>query len=277
MTFVFVITSSFLVLIMIMIWKTHIIFIILYVLTIGLIELIFLSSVLYKFVDGGYLPLFFAFIVVAIMFIWNYGYRKKYTYELENKVSIEKLADITSDERIHRTPGLGLFYTQLVHGISPIFTHYVSSVSSLHSVVVFVSIKSLPISKVCPDERFLFERVKPREMIFRCIVRYGYRDSRKEQERLEDMMVNQLKEFIRNYENGEEMQREVALVDHAQRDGVVYLMGESLVMASDGSKLVKKLTIDYLYNWLSRCVRQPDEVFLVPRKHLLKVGMTYEV
>lgn len=90
-------------------------------------------------------------------------------------------------------------------------------------------------------------------------------------------MVNQLKEFIRNYENGEEMQREVALVDHAQRDGVVYLMGESLVMASDGSKLVKKLTIDYLYNWLSRCVRQPDEVFLVPRKHLLKVGMTYEV
>ncbi|KAF2289197.1 hypothetical protein GH714_029352 [Hevea brasiliensis] len=170
-------------------------------------------------------------------------------YELENKVATEKLTDITSDERIHRAQGIGLFYTQLVHGISPILTHYVSSVSSRHSVVVFVSIKSLPIGKVSPEERFLFERVKPKEMIFRCIVRHGYKDSRKEQETFEEMLVNQLKEFVRN-EDGEEMQREVTLIDHAQRDGVVYLMGKSLVMAKDGSKLVKKLTIDCLYNWL---------------------------
>jgi len=45
---------------MIMIWKTNMYLIIIYALTIGVLELLFLSSVLYKFVDGGYLPLLFA-------------------------------------------------------------------------------------------------------------------------------------------------------------------------------------------------------------------------
>ncbi|XP_037496323.1 potassium transporter 5 isoform X1 [Jatropha curcas] len=280
-TFVFVITSSFLVLVMVMIWNTNIIIIIIYILTVGLIELLYLSSSLYKFADGGYFPLCLAFVLVSVMFIWNYGYRNKYIYELENNIGVEKLTDIVSNTRIHRMDGLGLFYTQLVQGISPIFPRYVSSIPALHSVLVFVSIKFLHISKVPAEERFLFQRVKPGELIFRCVVRYGYADSRKDQEALfEEMFANQLREFIQedNSNNGgEDMQREMALVDKALRDGIVYLMGEGEVVAANGSSWVKKFTIDYLYNWLSWTVKQPDEAFLIPRKQLLKVGMAYEV
>ncbi|KAK9288320.1 hypothetical protein L1049_016771 [Liquidambar formosana] len=302
--FVFVLTSSFLVLVMIMIWKTNIFLIILYVLTIGLIELLFLSSVLYKFIDGGYLPLALAAFLVMIMFTWNYGYRKKYMYELQNKVSKRKLNEIVSDPRIHRVPGLALFYTELLQGISPIFTHYVRNVPALHSVLVFVSIKSLPISKVPLEERFLFRRIEPYELpIFRCVVRYGYMDAREKQEyTFEEMLVDQLKQFIRDdlimfglperrgkmvsESDGsegtrideEEVQREVGLVDDAIKNGgVIYLMGENEVMASKGSSFGKKLVINCGYNWLKGCVRQQDEVFMIPRKRLLKVGMTYEV
>ncbi|KDP27776.1 hypothetical protein JCGZ_18856 [Jatropha curcas] len=236
---------------------------------------------MHMFADGGYLPLCLAFVLVSVMFICNYGYRKKYIYELENNIGVEKLTDIVSNTRIHRMDGLGLFYTPLVQGISPIFPRYVSSVPALHSVLVFVSIKFLHISKVPAEERFLFQRVKPGELIFRCVVRYGYADSRKDQEALfEEMFANQLREFIQedNSNNGgEDMQREMALVDKALRDGIVYLMGEGEVVAANGSSWVKKFTIDYLYNWLSWTVKQPDEAFLIPRKQLLKVGMAYEV
>ena len=302
--FVFTITSAFLVLVMIMIWKTKTYFIIIYALTIGLLELLFLSSVLYKFVDGGYLPLLFALTLVTIMYLWNYGYRKQYMYELENKVSTWKLVEIASNPSIYRVPGFALFYTELVHGISPIFPHYVAAIPALHSVLVFVSIKSLPISTVPPEERFLFKQVEPHELaIFLCVVRYGYNDLRTEQEcSFKDMLVNQLKEFIRKdvtnnsmllyntsvaYEsdvmeatriNEEMVQREVGIVDDALKFGdVVYLMGESELMASKGSSLLKKLAINHAYNWLKRCVRQPEEVFMIPRERLLKVGMTYEV
>lgn len=95
--FVMVLTSSFLVLIMIMIWKTHILLIISYVLVIGTIELIYLSSVLYKFDQGGYLPLAFAMFLMAIMYIWNDVYRRKYNYELVHKISLQKVKEIVGN------------------------------------------------------------------------------------------------------------------------------------------------------------------------------------
>ncbi|KAJ4847057.1 hypothetical protein Tsubulata_037450, partial [Turnera subulata] len=275
--FVFNITSAFLILVMVMIWKTHIIFIILYVSTIGVFEVSFLSSVLYKFVDGGYLPLLFAFLMVIIMFTWNFGYRKKYFYELKNKVSIERVTNIASDPSIQRVQGLGIFYTQLVQGISPIFTHYVENIPALHSVLLFVSIKSVPISRVPATERFLFRRVKSPGLIFQCVVRYGYRDSTQDPDLFEVTLVNQLKQFMEDESGKEEAGNELALIDNELRNGgIVYLLGESEVTAMEGSSFPKKLTVDYLYNWLSRCVRQPTEVFSIPRRHLLKVGMTYE-
>ncbi|GMY27699.1 potassium transporter 5-like [Fagus crenata] len=292
--FVFTITSSFLVLVMVMIWKTNIYLIIIYALTIGLLEFLFLSSVLYKFVDGGYLPLLFALTLVTIMYLWSYGYRKTYMYELENKVSKGKLMEIASDPSIHRVPGLALFYTELVQGISPIFTHYVANVPVLHSILVFVSIKCLPISTVPLEERFLFHRLNSHEQgMFRCVVRYGYKDARTEWESFKEVLVSQLKEFIRNdvlmsselaahdkvaNVDEEMVQREVRIVDDALNfGGVVHLMGEKEVMASKGSSFLKKLAINYVYNWLKRCVRQADEFFMIPRKRLLKVGMTYEI
>lgn len=35
---------------------------------------------------------------------------------------------------------------ELAHGIMPIFKHYVANVVSLHSILVFVSFRSLPVS-----------------------------------------------------------------------------------------------------------------------------------
>ncbi|CAK9175965.1 unnamed protein product [Ilex paraguariensis] len=196
--FVMTLTSGFLVLIMIMIWKTHILLIITYIFVIGSVELLYLSSVLYKFDQGGYLPLAFALFLIAVMYIWNDVYRKKYYFELDNKVSPEKLKDIVVDTSSYRIPGLALFYSELVHGIPPIFKHYVANVPALHSVLVFVSIKSLPISKVPEEERFVFCRAQPNDLnVFRCIVRYGYTDIRNGEEPFERMLVERLKAFIR--------------------------------------------------------------------------------
>lgn len=191
-------TSSFLVLIMVMIWKTNIVLVISYVAIIGSVEFLYLSSVLYKFDQGGYLPLAFAMVLMTVMYVWNDVYRRKYHYELEHKISPEKLKEVAADTNLCRMPGLAIFYSELVHGIPPIFKHYVANVPALHSVLVFVSIKSLPISKVPLEERFLFRRVEPKNLnVFRCAVRYGYTDARNEQEPFEKMLVERLKEFVR--------------------------------------------------------------------------------
>ena len=174
MVFLMTLTSVFLVLIMIMIWKSHILLVISYVLIISSVEILYLSPVFYKFAQGRYLPLAFAAILKTIMYICNDVHRRKCFYELDHKVSLGKLKDIVANTNLCRMPGLALFYLELVQGIPPIFKHYVVNVLVLQSVLVFVTIKSLPICKVPIEERFLFRQVEPNdENAFRCVVRYG--------------------------------------------------------------------------------------------------------
>lgn len=195
---VMVITSCFLVLVMVMIWKTHVLLVMLYVVVIGGMEFLYLSSVLYKIDQGGYLPLVLGAVLVTIMLVWNDVYRRKYYYELNNKISPLEVREIANNDKLCRIPGLALFYSELVQGIPPIFKHYVENVPALHSVLVFVSIRSLPISKVPVEERFFFRRIEPTELhVFRCVARYGYNDFRKEKEPFERMLVERLMEFIK--------------------------------------------------------------------------------
>lgn len=303
--FVMVLTSSFTVLIMIMIWRTHILLIISYVVVIGFMELIYLSSVLYKFNQGGYLPLAFSAILMMIMFVWNDVYRKKYNYELVNKISSEKINNIISnDTHVSRVPGLAVFYSEIVQGIPPIFKHYVENVPALHSVLIFVSIKSLHISTVRPEERFLFRRVHPRDLnVYRCVARYGYTDMGKDQQPFEVMLVEKLKEYIKEEiwpiemqrnedvdENNEErrrenqkarkeaLEREIETIDKAFSAGVVHLIGENEVVAKKGANIAKKALINHAYNLLQRNLKVGDKAIVdIPHKRMLKVCMTYEL
>ena len=303
-------TSAFLVLIMIMIWKSHILLVISYVLVIGSVELLYLSSVFYKFDQGGYLPLAIAIVLMTIMYIWNDVHRRKYFYELDHKISLEKLNEIATDKNLCRMPGLAMFYSELVQGIPPIFKHYVENVPALHSILIFLTIKSLPISKVPVEERFLFRRVEPRDQnMFRCVVRYGYIDVRSEDEPFEKMLVERLKQFIindfwfsqRKLSNGkndgeleveffneedeneevehvkEELEREIEAMDQASHAGIVHLIGENEVVARKGAGIGKRFLINYAFNFLKKNLRQTENVFEIPQKRMLKVGMTYEL
>uniref|UniRef100_A0A3Q7I5N9 Potassium transporter n=1 Tax=Solanum lycopersicum TaxID=4081 RepID=A0A3Q7I5N9_SOLLC len=290
--FVMFLTSCFLILVMILIWKTNILLIIVYILIIVSVELVYLSAVLYKFEQGGYLPVALALFLMFIMYVWNYVYRKKYHYELEHKISPEKVKETLDATSSHRLPGLAIFYSELVHGIPPIFKHYVENVPALHSVLVFASVKSLPISKVPLEERFLFRRVKPYDLyVFRCVIRYGYNEMRNEEEPIEKLLVERLKNYIKedymfsvaaNGDNQGEtaslIEKDVEVLERASNMGVVHLVGEQDVVACKGSGVTKRMVINYAYNFLKRNLRQSsNKVFDIPTKRMLKVGMTCEL
>lgn len=216
-----------------------------------------------------------------------------------------------ADTKVCRIPGLAIFYSELVQGIPPIFERYMSNVPALHSIVVLVSVKSLQISKVPLAERFIFCRVEPEELsVFRCVVRYGYRDScNGAADHFEGTLIEKLKEFVRegyfwpfqgimnegdvtevDEESGHEnvklvpqekqkeaLEREIEMVDEASRAGVVHLIGESEVVAGKGASIGKRILIDYGYNFLKRNLRQSDQLFGIPREKMLKVRMTYDL
>nr|GMD23242.1 potassium transporter 5-like [Ipomoea batatas] len=311
-----VITTCMVTLIMLVIWKTNIWLVALFFLVFIAIEGLYLSAALYKFMQGGYLPLLLSLVLMIVMGIWHYVYKERYAFELKNKVSSEYVRDLVKNRDVKRVPGIMLLYSELVQGIPPIFLHFVSNIQSLHSVVVLVSIKNLPISKVVPEERFMFRQFEPREYrVFRCVVRYGYNDKIGEHKEFEGQLVSHLMEFIRHehfvapeqplphmksasfdetLQNvsgrlsstsirsisaaGASWEDEVQFVQHAmEHGGVFYLLGEAAVEAKQDSWFFKKLVVNYFYSFLRKNFRQGEQVFAIPQNRLLRVGMTYEI
>lgn len=256
------------------------------------IELMSFTSVLYKFVQGGYLPLAFSLFLMIFMGIWHYVHKQRYVYELNNKISSDYVSYLVANPDVNRVPGMGLLYSELVQGIPPIFSHFIANIPSIHSVLVFVSIKSFPICKVILEERCLFRRVEPRDLrMYRCVVRYGYKDKIEESDEFERQLVENLKDFIwhehlmsataeqlRSGGSGDlGAQEEIQFVQIAKDKGVVYLLGEAEVVAKPNSSMFKKIVVNYAHSFLRKNFRQGERFLAIPQSRVLRVGMTYEV
>lgn len=279
-----IVTSSLLILIMLMIWQTSLILVALFVLVFVSFEFLYFSSVLYKFSKGGYLPLSFAAVLFFVMYVWHYVQARRHAFEVEQKVSTQYLHSLGSNLGISRVPGVGLLYTELTQGIPAIFPHFLINLPAIHSVLIFVSVKYLPVNKVQADERFLLRRVGPKDYkMYRCIVRYGYRDRRIGNEEFEHLLMEHLKSFIRleNWkEDGKgngEAEEEIRFLESSWNSGVVYLLGHSEVKASEDSGLLKRVVVNYVYDFLRRNFRQGFVDLQIPNKNLLQVGMNYYV
>jgi len=134
---------------------------------------------------------------MMIMYVWYYGTRKKYNFDLHNKVSLKWILGLGPSLGIVRVPGIGLIYSELAMGVPAIFSHFVTNLPAFHKILVFICIKSVPVPFVSPEERFLVGRICPRSYrMYRCIVRYGYKDIPRDDGDFENLLIKSIAEFI---------------------------------------------------------------------------------
>ncbi|XP_057445815.1 potassium transporter 4 [Lotus japonicus] len=191
------VTTFLMALIIIFVWQKSILIATIFLLFFWVIEGVYVSAALIKVHQGGWVPLVLSFIFLVIMYVWHYGTRKKYSYDLRNKVSLKWLLALGPSLGIVRVPGIGLIYTELATGIPSIFSHFVTNLPAFHQVLVFVCVKSVPVPHVSSEERFLIGRACPRPYrMYRCIVRYGYKDIKKDDGDFENHLIQSIAEFI---------------------------------------------------------------------------------
>lgn len=193
-----IVSTALVTLVMLLIWQTNLFLALCFPLLFGTIELIYLSAVLSKITEGGWLPLVFASFFLCLMYMWNYGSVLKYQSEVRGKISMDFMHELGSSLGTVRVPGIGLLYNELVQGIPSVFGQFLLDLPAIHSIIVFVCIKSVPVPVVPQEERFLFRRICPKDYhIFRCVARYGYKDMRKEDHRaFEQLLVQSLEIFL---------------------------------------------------------------------------------
>ncbi|CAL4934538.1 unnamed protein product [Urochloa decumbens] len=342
---VMLITTLLMTIVMLLVWKVNIWWIVIFFIVFMSTESIYAAAVLYKFIHGPYLAIAISAILMMIMIVWHYVHVKRYKYELEHTVSRHKVKDILERQDLKRVPGFGLIYTELVQGIPPIFPHLIEKIPTIHSVIVFITVKHLPVPHVDVSERFLFRQVEPKElMVFRCVARYGYRDTLEIANGFVTILVEYLQYYIRdinlyglgdplrisdysaridnfsmerpsghsiyaeemltpvqsfseltmhpvgmsnilthlqvgkmNVEDMLKIEEHQKIIQSEVNNGVVYILGETEVVAKPHSNLLKKIIVNYVYSFLRKNSRNGEKMLSIPRGQLLKVGITYEI
>ena len=299
---VMLITTLLVTLVMIVLWKLPLPIILCFFCTFGFIEGVYLTSVLNRVPQGGWVPFAIAFFFLIIMLSWIYGRQKKYEYEASRKVSKEELQKLLFDDSVARVPGVCLFYSDLVHGLPPIISHYVRCVGTLHQVLVFVTIRYIPVRTVLPDERFLVDRF-PYKGVYRCIARYGYMDLMSIQHAtILDEIITCLKMHISNEDGNttfnakinhlpedegmegpeasrkhEGMETEARELEAAVTKGAIYVLGKINLQTSASTNWLESFVINHLYHFLATNCRSALAFLDIPPSQFLQVGMTYQI
>ncbi|XXG74547.1 hypothetical protein AAC387_Pa07g3240 [Persea americana] len=195
------VTTCLMFLVIVTVWKKTALAGILFVAVFGSLELLYFSACLVKVPKGGWLPLLLSFIFMTVMSIWHYGTRQKQVFELQNKVCLERLLSLGPNLGIVRVPGIGLIYSNVVSGVPPMFAHFVTNFPAFHRILIFVTLQSLTVPKVPPSEQFLVGRIGPPEYrLFHCVIRYGYKDARRDCYDFENQLIMKVAEFLEHEE-----------------------------------------------------------------------------
>ncbi|XP_022987921.1 potassium transporter 6-like [Cucurbita maxima] len=350
---VMLVTTCLMSLVIVLCWHRSVFLAIGFIFFFGTIESLYFSASLIKFLEGAWVPIAISLVLMIVMYVWHYGTLKKFESDIQNKVSINWLLGLGPSLGIVRVRGIGVIQTELVSGIPGIFTHFVTNIPAFHQVLVFLCIKYVPVPHVRAEERFLIGRIGTSEYrLYRCIVRYGYRDVHKDDVEFENDLICSIAEFIRSgsaecsdsrqcFDNHSEkmtvvgtsstsedrVQMAETIMDESSEDlykasdtreirspapvqlrkrvrfivpespkidtdtreelqelmearevGVAYILGRSHMKAKQGSSTVKRVMIDFIYEFLRKNSREADyPVGLSHSSSALEVGMMYLV
>lgn len=268
MIWVMLITTILMAVVMLVIWDTNIILVALFLSVYVTIEGVYMSSLLNKLAHGGWVPFAISAFFLVITLSWTYGRSKKREYEDGKKMSKQELNQLV--ETSTRVPGVCIFCTDLMNGIPPIIRHYVQHVGTLRQITVFVTVRTLPVRTVLPEERFIVAKLGP-EGVYRCLVQYGYMDQhRMDGEEYVASIVGVIKEIA---ENAEEME----MLDSASCKDVIFVFGRIILDASDKNGGPRKWVINNLYRFLQKNFRSNVATMRIPPSKSLQVGMLYEI
>lgn len=243
---VMLVTTCLMSLVIVLCWHQSVFFAICFVFFFGTIEALYFSASLVKFHQGAWVPVALGLCFFFVMYVWHYGTVRKYEFEVQNKVSINCLLSLGPSLGIVRVRGIGLIHTELVSGIPAIFSHFVTNLPAFHQVLVFLCIKSVPVPHVRPEERFLVGQIGPREYrLYRCIVRYGYRDVHKDDVGFENDLVCSIAEFLRS---GSSPEKKIMIEDFENENGKMTVVGtrsthaDGIQLSEDNVEMTPEIT-----------------------------------
>lgn len=211
-----------------------------------LIEMVFLSSNLTKFADGGYVPVLVAVGVGLLMWIWWRGSQAVRVRVYRMSVSVPSFVRMMRNTSAHSIPGTAFFLTGDPEIVPSALLHNLKHNRVLHEQTVLLTVETLRVPYATAEERATVEHLGG--AFTRLVLRFGF---------METPNVSRA-------------------MTHARRAGLkfdvmtsTFFLGRRRAVAT-GSGL--ELALDRAYVAMSRFAADPTDFYHLPRDRVVELG-----
>jgi KUP system potassium uptake protein len=136
------------------------------------VDLAFFAANLLKLLQGGWVPLVLALIVLTVMLVWHRGVdalRRSFGKESEATGAFRARLE---QMMIPRVPGTAVFLSRSDQVVTPVLLRHVAQMKALQQIVVSLTVRFDPIPRVPDGERAQVEQVA--EDFWHVSVRFGF-------------------------------------------------------------------------------------------------------
>jgi KUP system potassium uptake protein len=132
----------------------------------------FLLANLFKFFEGGYVPMLIGAALIARMLIWSHGRTALLETYASRFSTFDKARPLIDRSLATRVPGTAVFFSPSPEYVPPILVHHVARSRSLHETVVMLTVEHPPVPVVATDARWRLTSLG--DGFHRMVVSFGY-------------------------------------------------------------------------------------------------------
>ncbi|ACL60202.1 potassium transporter Kup [Methylobacterium nodulans] len=139
------------------------------------IELMFLVSNLLKVLEGGYVPLMLASVLILLMWTWVRGVTILFNKTRKTDVPLMELVGMLEKSPPHHVKGTAVFLTSDPETAPAALLHNLKHNKVLHEKNVVLTVKTIDLPRLNDADRIRIEPIGPH--FWRVVMKFGYMES----------------------------------------------------------------------------------------------------
>ena len=213
-----------------------------------IIDVVFLSSNLVKFFDGGWLPIVIAAGLLVIMLSWITGRDRMLAARWQGSIKLNKFLSQLKRKKIKRVSGTAIFFVPNLAVVPMAMLHNLKHNKILHKRIVCMHLRFENFPKLRNDERLVIKHLG--SDFYTIVVRYGFQEEPNIPRVLALLRAN---EFKFNMEE------------------TSFFVGKVKVIAKDPSIVTR------LFIFMHRIMMGATEYYKIPKDRTVELGGVIEI
>jgi KUP system potassium uptake protein len=207
----------------------------------------FLLANLFKFFEGGYVPMLIGATLIAGMLIWSRGRTALIERYSSRYPTLEAARPFIRRWLSSRVPGTAVFLAPSAEHVPPILVHHVQRSRSLHDTVVLLTVQKASVPVVPAGARFQLTALD--DGFYRLVISFGYME--------EPNLVPVL--------------RDVAQAEPVfDFDNATYYIGHETIVASDDG-IISRVP-EAVFSYLNRNAVHEERNYGMPTDQIVEIG-----